>query len=345
MLITCPGCSHRFDAESVVIRRGYFPVRCSKCESRFEVNFRSGETRARSEDATAEVVHASATGARAAVEHAVPATTVAQPPTEPAPTERSVGAQRFIAAIRRDYDGLTKKDPFELLGVQVESSNQEVMKAYFETTERFRGEAYEGQLTNDEKAMLWDLTSRVDAAFNELGDLERRRRAHRMRSRTFRRMEAPTVEIKGGAEARYVKGYQAFQTGDFATARDHFAECVELDPTRASYHFRVGQATLRLGETGEPVDWDAVHQAFELALELDSDNLEYLMAFGKLFKARGNPSLAMPYFKRVRDVDPEHPDANREIQAYLTQKRNAGQHRSTTARLFSLLKRKTPAPE
>ena len=87
-------------------------------------------------------------------------------------------------------------------------------------------------------------------------------------------------------------------------------------------------------ELGDPNgaldDSDTALRIVEPLLQLDPDNLEVLMALGEMWNSRGQPSRAMPYFKRVRDLEPGHGGANAAIESYLSGKQAVPARRTTT---------------
>ncbi len=263
----------------------------------------------------------------------------------PAPRSESARPRELediLREIDERYDDLMKRDPFALLGVHVDSTNQEVMDAYFRLTERYRASRWVGLLSDDESHRMWQLMLRIDEAFNELGDVERRRRSHQMRSAASERKVK--TDLVTGAHAALIKEQleadAAFDEGRYEDAKNAYQRCTVLAPERGFFLLRLGQALLREASfAGKQPDWLAIERAFDKALKLEPENLEVLMALGEMWSARGQPSRAMPYFKRVRDIEPNHSGAIAAIDAYLSGKQPAPQRRTTTERLFKFLRR------
>lgn len=343
MWIVCPSCQNRYQVEPAVARGSTFRARCSRCESRFDVDIESGA-----------VV---GTVTPPGVPTPRPPTRVPTPNTPPSDTVRPLAAtakasaggskrpaelEEILREIDERYDDLMKREPFALLGVHVESTNQEVMDAYFRLAERYRTSRWVGQLSDDESHKMWQLTLRIDEAFNELGDVERRRRSHQMRTAAAERKVK--TEVVTGARAALIKEQldadQAYDAGRFEEARSAYQRCIALAPERGFFHLRLGQTMMKAASAAsKQTDWLAVERSLEKATQLDPDNLEVLMALGEMWNTRGQPSRAMPYFKRVRDLEPTHSGANAAIESYLSGKQAMPARRTTTERLFKFLKR------
>ncbi len=330
MWIVCPSCQNRFQLEPAAARGRTFRARCSKCESRFDADVETGE------------VVGAPTTAPSEVPPAQPASAPPDSPTSNGGADRPRELEEILREIDERYDDLMKRNPFALLGVSVDSTNQEVMDSYFSMTERYRASRWAGHLTDDESHRMWQLMLRIDEAFNELGDAERRRRSHQMRSAVVERKVK--TDLVTGPHAQLIKEQleadAAFDDGRYEDAKNAYQRCITLAPERGFFLLRLGQSMLREANfASKQPDWLGIERAFDKALKLEPENLEVLMALGEMWNARGQPSRAMPYFKRVRDIEPNHAGAIAAIEAYLTGKQPAPQRRTTTERLFKFLRR------
>ncbi len=339
MWIICPNCQNRSQVEPAVTRGATFRARCSKCEHRFDVDVDTGQvvtTSARS--APTPKPGTLTPPPRAATD----AATTSGPRVDPSVGGRPLELVALLQEVNDQFDDLMKRDPFVLLGIHVESTNQEVMDAYFRLTERYRASRWQGFLSDEESQRLWQVMLKVDEAFNELGDAERRRRSHQMRSANAERRSK--TEIVSGARAALIKEQldadSSFDAGRFEDARSAYQRCIALAPERGIFHLRLGQSLMReAAAANKHPDWLTVERTLEKALGLEPENLDALMALGEMWTARGQASRAMPYFKRVRDVEPNHPGANQAIDGYLSGKQPTAARHTTTERLFRFLRR------
>lgn len=341
MWIVCPNCENRFQVEPTVVQGRTFRVRCSRCDNRFEIDHETGSAVANSSFSTATPRPGTLTPPSSA-----PPPASDSPPREArGATGRPAELEELLREVEETYDDLMSRDPFALLGITVDSSNSEVMDAYFRLVERYRATRWVGQLTEDESSRLWQLMLRVDEAFNQLGDTERRRRSHETRVlATERKFKTDPGTNAANAKAALIKeqlqGDEAFAAGRIEEAKAAYQRCMALAPERAFFHLRVGQCLMHSAAAGgAQADWLGVERALNKALDIDPQNLEHLMALGEMWSHRGQPSRAMPFYKRVRDIEPEHSGANEAIESYLKGKHPGETRRTTTDRLLKFLRR------
>ncbi len=243
-----------------------------------------------------------------------------------------------VEAFRRDihehYARLLRLDAYALLGVQRTSSPAEVRAAYVQALLDFDPSHHAARLTDGEAATLRTLIARVEKAYHQI------QREHRPTG-----MEQDESPLGGAAhhaphestedllDEQFASGDAAFRAGRFDEARDWYALCVLTDPDQAEHHTALGLANVRLCNDR------LAETCYQKALKLDPENLGALMGLGHLWKARGNASLAMQHYGKVRELVPEHHEANREIKLHLRRKKR-GKSDSTALKLSQLLRKR-----
>lgn len=359
MRITCPSCGHQFEVDPVMVSGRTFRVRCSKCETRTEVDHRTGQVVGPAASVSrGDTAEARRTGPvttrplprppapRARVEDARPAA-----PAKPSPTPEEVEVFRAqLDTAHRDMMGL---DPLELFGVGIDADSAAIMTVYTELREHWRPGKWTEHLPDPERVKVRELADRIDQAFNDLADLGRRRRARAsaapspgafgvdaVREPPTRSVPGRAAEPKSEAEIFYARGKEAFNGRRYAEAKEAFEQCVSLEPESAQFIFKLAEATLRHVSLDERPDYDVAKVHYDRALELEPENLDFLIGYGQYLKARGEVQKAMRYFKQVRDLEPKHHEANREIRLYLARKRKGAEPNTTTGKIMKLLTKK-----
>ncbi len=376
MLIVCPSCTNRLQVDAVMATGKTFRVRCSRCQLKFEVDRLTGKPTGVVGDAPPSP---SSAGARPPgmmrPERGTTVTGVPQRTTEvgrmasaaagpPAPTAQ-------VEAFRRSLPDRSARmrslDEFALLDVGANATDVDLLHAYLRVAEEWRPSRYEGQLNAAEMEMVRTVAARLDKAYNDLGDAARRKRILAEREA---RGEAPppstgsvppptgtpstsTLATNPAASQRgkefpkeetsasifFGHGMDALKNGRLLEAKEHFQHCISLDPRRAEFHHRLAVTVQRLGGGNGKTDWATVERCFTQALDLEPDNLEYLVGMAKHWQLRGQVSTAMKYYKRVRDLEPENMDATREIRLYLMRKKKDQQPTPTSAKLLGFFKK------
>ncbi len=249
---------------------------------------------------------------------------------EPKDTVESVRIE-----LNERFDTLMKQDYFELLAVTKEAAADEVKAAYFKLAKKYHPDRYVSQFSDEEMRRLREVSSRLNLAFNELRDPDRHKQYVLKITQPERYEKQQKANRVMEAMMQYEKGKVLFNKQNFSEALKCFEWAVELHPTEAEYHYMVGQACLRASEGVKP-DYERILAALEKATELQPQTAKYHFGLGSYWKLRGETKRAMRYFKNVREIEPKHHEANREIRLYLDRKRKAEEKDSASGKLKKL---------
>jgi tetratricopeptide (TPR) repeat protein len=104
-------------------------------------------------------------------------------------------------------------------------------------------------------------------------------------------------------------GYDAFRTGDDASARALYGRCVSLDPRRADAMANLGTLEERSGRPAEAEGW------YERALLADPDNVGALYNLAVVHWKRGDWDRVTALLERVLRLAPDHAEAARYLEA------------------------------
>ncbi len=372
MLIICPQCTNRLQVDAVMATGKTFRVRCSRCQMRFEVDRLNGKPTGVVGDAppnhtptvASEPARMRTERGTTVVGTARETTTVGAPRvTTTLHASPSPQAEEFRRTLPDRYKVMRELDELTLLGVDSQANDVDLLHAYLKLAEEWRPSRYEGFLNAAEMEMVRTISTRLDRSYNDLGDLARRKRimAERGEASTPAPKTGPlplpipprtnTVQPKTGPVDRgtqnfpreetsasifFGHGLDALKGGRLLEAREHFQHCISLDPKRPEFHLRLGQTVIRLGDGNGHTDWTTVERCYTEALNLSPDSVEVLVGMAKHWQLRGQPSIAMKYYKRVRDLEPDHMEAAREIRLYLMRKKKDQHPTPTTSKLMSI---------
>ncbi|HYI00114.1 tetratricopeptide repeat protein [Hyalangium sp.] len=101
---------------------------------------------------------------------------------------------------------------------------------------------------------------------------------------------------------RAMEGFELYEQGDYASARDIFEELSEKDPAEAYYRTALGAIFLAEDEL------DAALESFNQALTLNAKDSAALVNRGEVHLRLGNIVEAAQDFARAVDLDPENKD-------------------------------------
>ncbi len=240
-----------------------------------------------------------------AVEAPVGPVTEAPAESPSGPTARSSSGQPASPAARRDdsateeelrrYLALSEKSNYyQLLGMNVDSSKNEIREAFYILARKFHPDRH---MDNREwAAPLQQLMGAITEAYKVLSDEKKRGNYDRkqMLSRTRTETEESLDECSKLAA-------NCHRDDNFEGAIFWLRKCVNQAPDVATYHASLaGSLMMQTHRRREAV------QHFEKAIELDPWNAGPFLKFAELHEAMQLPWRAEPLYHKVLQIDPKN---------------------------------------
>ncbi|MBI3654191.1 MAG: DnaJ domain-containing protein [Acidobacteria bacterium] len=119
---------------------------------------------------------------------------------------------------------------------------------------------------------------------------------------------APDPSLQKGAEYYYNQGRMRLERKEYHAAIHLLREAIKIDPSKAPYHFHLGNALIRNPRTRREAD-----EHLAKAAELDPYNSQMRVKLGMLYKEMGLKKRAEHYFKDALSMDPENRAARKEV--------------------------------
>jgi tetratricopeptide (TPR) repeat protein len=117
-------------------------------------------------------------------------------------------------------------------------------------------------------------------------------------------------------DVQRIAGYLMEFRGYRQEAIDYYTEAVRLHPRLAMLHHSLGRTYIGAGEIDLALD------SLQTAVELDSENSEYLYFMGYAYFTIGERELAADYFKQAVELRPDYPAAHCQLGLIYYQQRN-----------------------
>lgn len=226
---------------------------------------------------------------------------------EPPPTsvagEESLEAKKFEEEIRALLEVANKSTYYELLSVTATSTPEQVKESFHRMARKYHPDRHMGH--SEWLDLLQDLMGRLSTAYKTLYDVETRAVYDKQiaAAGAFVLGQEKT-ESEETVDECLTRAKQALRAHNFAGSILWLRKCVEIAPNVAKHHAMLARSLAAFPQYRQ----DAVRH-FSLAIELDEWNTSTYFQFGELYEAMGLPWRAVPLYRRILEIDPEHTKA------------------------------------
>jgi tetratricopeptide (TPR) repeat protein len=226
------------------------------------------------------------------------------PEPEPAlPSQESPDNTQFEQEIRSLLELASKSTYYELLGVTATSPPEVVKEHFHRMARKFHPDRHMGH--SQWLDLLQDLMGRLTIAYKTLFDLEKRAAYDKQiaAAGAFVLGQEKT-ETEETVDDCLSRAKQALRAKNFAGSILWLRKCVEIAPNVAKHHAMLARSLAAFPQYRQ----DAIRH-FSLAIELDEWNTSTYFQFGELYEVMQLPWRAVPLYRRILEIDPEHAKA------------------------------------
>ena len=208
-----------------------------------------------------------------------------------------------LAEIRALLDLAGKSTYYELLGVTATSTPEQVKESFHRMARKFHPDRHMGH--SEWLDLLQDLMGRLTIAYKTLFD-EQKRAAYdkQIAAAGAFVLGQEKTESEATVDECLTRAKQAVRARNFAGSILWLRKCVEIAPNVAKHHAMLARSLAAFPQYRQ----DAVRH-FSFAIELDQWNTSTYFQFGELYEAMDLPWRAVPLYRRVLEIDPEHTKA------------------------------------
>jgi tetratricopeptide (TPR) repeat protein len=260
---------------------------------------------------------------------------VAEPEPQPAPAvEDSLDAKQFEEEIRTLLQLAGKATYYELLGVTATSPAEQIKENFHRMARKFHPDRHMGH--SEWLDLLQDLMARLTIAYKTLLD-EPKRAAYdkQIAAAGAFTLGQEKTESEETVDECLTRAKQALRAHNFAGSILWLRKCVEIAPNVAKHHAMLGRSLAAFPQYRQ----DAVRH-FSMAIELDQWNTSTYFQFGELYEVMGLPWRAVPLYRRILEIDPEHAKAIERLAA-LENETTSAAPKSAKSFLSRMLHRKS----
>jgi tetratricopeptide (TPR) repeat protein len=227
---------------------------------------------------------------------------VLAPPPEPErqPLEEPQSRSQFEEEVRRLLALAGKGTYYELLGVTGGSPPSQIKESFHRLARKFHPDRHMGQ--SESLGLLQGLMSHLTIAYKIIVD-ERKRAIYDKQladAGAFTLGQSRTEDQKTVDDC-LARAKQCLRAHNFAGSILWLRKCVEIAPEVAKHQALLARSLAAVPEYRR----EAVHH-FEKAIELDKWNTSTYFQFGELCELMRLPWRAIPLYRKILEIDPEH---------------------------------------
>jgi tetratricopeptide (TPR) repeat protein len=257
-----------------------------------------------------------------------PEATAAPEPPPPQPAEDSLDTKKFEEEIRALLDLAGKGTYYDLLGVTAIAPPDLVKEKFHGMARKFHPDRHMGH--SQWLDLLQDLMGRLTIAYKTLVDAEKRAAYDKQIAAAGAfTLGQDKTETEETVDDCLTRAKQALRAHNFAGSILWLRKCVEIAPNVAKHHAMLARSLAAIPQYRQ----DAVRH-FSFAIELDQWNTSTYFQFGELYEAMGLPWRAVPLYRRILEIDPEHAKAIARLAALETAPAKPKSEKSFLSRFF-----------
>src|SRR6267143_1974664 len=214
--------------------------------------------------------------------------------------EESQSQSQFEEEVRRLLELAEKGTYYDLLGVNGSSLPSQVKESFHCLARKFHPDRHMGQ--SERLGLLQDLMSQLTTAYKTLVD-DRKRAIYDKQladAGAFTLGQSKTEDQKTVDDC-LARAKQCLRAHNFAGSILWLRKCVEIAPEVAKHQAILARSLAAVPEYRR----EAVHH-FEKAIELDEWNTSTYFQFGELYELMRLPWRAIPLYRKILEIDPEH---------------------------------------
>jgi tetratricopeptide (TPR) repeat protein len=222
------------------------------------------------------------------------------PPQPEAPPHISPSPQQFEEEVRSLLQLAEKETYYKLLGVTGSSTPAQVKEAFHRLARKFHPDRHMGQ--SERLGLLQDLMGHLTTAYRTLVDDERRKRYDKQiaEAGAFTVSQSKT-ESQKTVDDCLTRAKQCLRAHDFPGSILWLRQCVELAPDVVKYQALLARSLAAVTQYRQ----EAIHH-FEKAIKLDEWNTSTYFQLAELYEVMRLPWRAIPLYRKILEIDPEH---------------------------------------
>jgi curved DNA-binding protein CbpA len=210
-------------------------------------------------------------------------------------------------------------DHFELLGVGLDASTEQVRNAYFQLARKLHPDKLAALGISDAQRQAQRLFAQINTAFATLTDGQRRQDYLEVQRRGGAAAVRAADDKVDELAAKVLRAEEAFQQGEMSLRREQFPQAVsafttacELQPNEPEYIAMLAWAKFAAAPDKQVVA-SATRAALQRASEDSENSVTARFYLGRVERMLGREREALHHFHEVLAMKPHHGEAASEV--------------------------------
>jgi len=214
--------------------------------------------------------------------------------------------------LEEKLSAIREQNHFQILGIAVGASKDQVKKAYYKLAREFHPDHYYDK-PDEVRSYANDLFTLITQAHAVLtNDDERKKYDDYLKTGKTDEDIAREAQSVINAEIAYMKGIALLKKGDIKGAEEQLRRACELKPNEAEYHVYYGWTLFRLTPAGQ-TDFTKAKEHINKGLTINSRLAQGHYFLGMIYKREGREAESKEAYKKTLECKPDHVEALREI--------------------------------
>jgi curved DNA-binding protein CbpA len=185
---------------------------------------------------------------------------------------------------------------YGVLGIKEDTTPLELKKAYYRAAKQFHPDMHFFLEDETLKYKLSHIFSYISKAYRTLSDRTKRGNY----SKHIKQKPSGPASKQNMARKSFSSGLSLFRKGKHSEAESAFQQALNIDDSRAEYHYYYGLALLKQSK------YSKAKKAVERAIQLDPLNAEYIAALGDVFLKMGATTRAKTLYKKASKLSADN---------------------------------------
>ncbi len=215
--------------------------------------------------------------------------------------QKTIYTERAKPEIMKTYQRLANQNYYEMLGISIDASHEEIKQAYFEKISIYDPENFSLKALGNLVVQLNAIREKLAEAYQVLSDVQQKRQYDEKIQEQLDKARLAAQKKKEIAKRNFEDGIASYKAKDIIRAADLFRTAISLNPEESEYYYNLA-ASLATNQ-----QWlrEALRN-IRKAIKLDPQQPKYYVAMGAISARGGMFASAVRAYRNAIKLDPQN---------------------------------------